>query len=97
MFGTPTASVGGIVAMLTATIMSVIDSIADYYATAIVAGVPSPPDHALNRGIAVEGLSSVLSGAIGTCHGTTSYSSGISAIIITRVYTYIFRGTSNSA
>ena len=38
MFGTPTASVGGIVAMLTATIMSVIDSIADYYATAIVAG-----------------------------------------------------------
>ena len=89
MFGAPTVSVGGVAAMLSATLMSIIDSLADYYATAIVAGVHSPPDHAINRGIAVEGLSSVLSGAIGSCHGTTSYSSGISAIIITRVGMYV--------
>ena len=81
----PTFSVGGFVAMLAATLLSVIDSVADYHATAIVSRVPSPPDHALNRGIAVEGIACVLSGAIGTGHGTTSYGSGIAAIAITKV------------
>ena len=71
--------------MMAATLASIIESIGDYHVTAQVAEVSNPPAHAINRGIFLEGLESVLSGAVGTGHGTTSYSTGIAGITITKV------------
>ena len=68
-----------------ATIISVLDSIGDYFACARAARVPVPPAHAVNRGILVEGLCSFLSGAIGCGHATTTYGGNIGAIGVTRV------------
>lgn len=84
-FGTPTVSAAGYVAFLAATIASVIESIGDYYAAARLSGAPPPPPHAINRGIAMEGLCSIFSGIVGSGHGTTSYSGNIGAIGITKV------------
>jgi xanthine/uracil permease len=57
----------------------------DYYATAAVCCVPPPPQHALSRGILVEGLGAVLCGFMGICHATTSYSDSMGFIAITGV------------
>ena len=71
--------------MLAATISSIVESIGDYYATARICALPPPPKHTINRGIAIEGLASVLSGFFGVCHGTTSYSGVIGFIGVTGV------------
>ncbi|KAB7504217.1 Solute carrier family 23 member 2 [Armadillidium nasatum] len=47
------------------------------------------PDHALNRGIFIEGIGCVIAGIIGTGNGTTTYSTNIPALRITKVC-YIF-------
>ena len=57
----------------------------DYYACARLAGAPPPPVHAINRGIAMEGLGCILAGMWGTGNGTTSYSENIGAIGVTKV------------
>ncbi|PIK40744.1 hypothetical protein BSL78_22406 [Apostichopus japonicus] len=44
-----------------------------------------PPAHAVNRGIAMEGLGCLLAGLWGTGNGTTSYSENIGAIGLTKV------------
>lgn len=74
------------VGFILATIMSILDSVGDYYACARACGVPPPPAHGLNRGIAIEGLCSAISGAVGCGHATTTYGGNIGAIGITRVY-----------
>ncbi|XP_053407071.1 solute carrier family 23 member 2-like isoform X2 [Mercenaria mercenaria] len=84
-FGVPTVSAAGYVAFLAVTISSIIESVGDYYAAARISGAPPPPPHAINRGIAMEGLSSIVSGMVGAGHGTTSYSQNIGAIGITKV------------
>ena len=83
----PTASAGGYVAFLAATLSSIVESVGDYYAAARISGAPPPPPHAVNRGIAMEGLASIFSGLVGSGHGTTSYSGNIGAIGITKVHT----------
>ncbi|XP_061180524.1 solute carrier family 23 member 2-like [Saccostrea echinata] len=84
-FGMPTFSAAGYVGMLAATLSSVIESIGDYFACARLSGAQPPPIHALNRGIATEGFSSIISGMVGAGHATTSYSGNIGAIGITKV------------
>ncbi|KAL5021812.1 hypothetical protein ScPMuIL_000967 [Solemya velum] len=84
-FGTPTFSAAGYVGMLAATLSSIIESIGDYFASARISGAPPPPPSALNRGIAIEGASSIISGLVGAGHGTTSYSENIGEIAITKV------------
>ena len=71
--------------MLAGVIASIIESLGDYYACARISGAPPPPIHALNRGIAIEGLGCLLAGAWGSGNGTTSYSQNIGAIGITKV------------
>lgn len=71
--------------MLAATITSIIESVGDYYACARVSNVPPPPAHAVNRGIFMEGVGSLLSGAVGSGGATTSYSQNVGAIGFTRV------------
>lgn len=62
-----------------------LESVGDYYACARLSGAPPPPKHAINRGIGVEGIGSLLAGAWGTGNGTTSYSENVGALGITRV------------
>lgn len=81
----PTVSAGGYVAFLAATVASIIESVGDYYAAARISGAAPPPAHAVNRGIAMEGFASIISSLVGAGHGTTSYSSNIGSIGITKV------------
>nr|KAI8755909.1 solute carrier family 23 member 2-like [Biomphalaria glabrata] len=78
-------SLGAFISFFMATIGSVLDSIGDYNAIARICRVPPPPRYAFNRGIAVEGLMSFFSGAMGCCHATVSYGGNIGAMGITRV------------
>lgn len=64
------------------------ESVGDYHACARLSGAPPPPKHAINRGIGVEGVGSLLAGAFGTGNGTTSFSENVAALGITRVRYY---------
>ncbi|XP_041370464.1 solute carrier family 23 member 2-like [Gigantopelta aegis] len=84
-FGIPTISAAGYIGLLAATISSVIESMGDYYACARLSEAPPPPPHAINRGIAIEGFSSIISGLVGAGNATTSYSGNIGEIAVTKV------------
>ncbi|XP_033756276.1 solute carrier family 23 member 2-like [Pecten maximus] len=84
-FGTPTFSVGIFVTYLIPTLVSILDSIADYYACARVVQVPPPPLHAVSRGLATEGFFSFLAGCLGVGHATTTYGPNIGIIGMTKV------------
>ncbi|KAB0348881.1 hypothetical protein FD755_006936 [Muntiacus reevesi] len=84
-WGLPTVSAAGVIGMLSAVVASIIESIGDYYACARLSCAPSPPIHAINRGIFVEGLSCVLDGIFGTGNGSTSSSPNIGVLGITKV------------
>ncbi|XP_069139818.1 solute carrier family 23 member 2-like [Argopecten irradians] len=84
-FGYPTFSVGIFVTYLIPTLISILDSIADYYACARVAQVPPPPFHAVSRGLATEGFFSFLAGCVGVGHATTTYGPNIGIIGMTKV------------
>ncbi|XP_064613919.1 solute carrier family 23 member 1-like [Liolophura sinensis] len=84
-WGTPTVSVAGVFGMLAGVLASMVESVGDYYACARLSGAPPPPDHAVNRGIGMEGIGCILAGAWGSGNGTTSYSENIGAIGITKV------------
>jgi len=81
----PTIGLATFSGMLVAVICSTIESIGDYYATARACGVPPPPKHAMNRGIAMEGFGGVVCGLVGSGHSTTSYSETIGFISLTGV------------
>ncbi|XP_064613847.1 solute carrier family 23 member 1-like isoform X2 [Liolophura sinensis] len=84
-WGTPTVSTAGVFAMLAGVLASMVESVGDYYACARLSGAPPPPDHAINRGIGIEGIGCILAGVWGSGNGTTSYSENIGAIGITKV------------
>lgn len=84
-FGTPIFETGAFSAFLIATFISILDSIGDYYACAMICNVPPPPAHGVNRGIAIEGLCTALSGAVGCGHATSTQGGNIGAIGITKV------------
>ncbi|BFY97984.1 hypothetical protein BsWGS_01024 [Bradybaena similaris] len=84
-FGPMSFSAAGFISFFVATIMSVLDSIGDYNACARAVRAPPPPTYAFNRGIAVEGFMSMLSGSMGCCHATVSYGGNIGAINMTGV------------
>ena len=77
-------SAAAVIGMIAAVIGGIIESIGDYYACARLSSAPSVPQHALNRGILIEGLCCMLAGAFGSGSGTTSYSQNIGAIGITK-------------
>ncbi|XP_033757671.1 solute carrier family 23 member 1-like [Pecten maximus] len=84
-FGSPIFETGAFSAFLIATFISILDSIGDYYACAMICNVPPPPAHGVNRGIAVEGLCTALSGAMGCGHATSTQGGNIGSIGITKV------------
>ena len=84
-WGMPTVSAAGAFGMLAGVLASIIESVGDYYACARLAGAPPPPKHAINRGVGMEGIGCLLTGAFGSGCGTTSFSKNIGAIGITKV------------
>ncbi len=86
----PTFGTGAFVGMLAGTLASVIESVGDYQTTAKACQITNPPPHAINRGIAIEGLGSILTGLAGAAHGTTSYSANIGFIKYTGVSMSMF-------
>ncbi|KAK3535972.1 hypothetical protein QTP70_022854 [Hemibagrus guttatus] len=84
-WGLPTVSISSVLGMMAGVLASTMESIGDYYACARLSGAPNPPTHAINRGIAVEGLGCILAGLWGSGNGTTSYSQNIAALGITKV------------
>ncbi|XP_060064647.1 solute carrier family 23 member 1-like [Ylistrum balloti] len=84
-FGPPSFSGSAFIGFLIATLISILDSIGDYYACARTCRVPTPPTHAVNRGIAVEGFCSFLSGTVGCGHATSTYGGNIGIIGLTKV------------
>ncbi|XP_034328333.2 solute carrier family 23 member 1 [Magallana gigas] len=85
MHGAVSFSTPVFLGFLIATFLSILDSIGDYYACASMSRVPPPPQHAVNRGIMVEGIGTIISGAIGASQATTTYGGNIGAIGVTRV------------
>jgi len=88
-WGTPTVSVSSTLGILAGIVSSMIESVGDYYACARLAGAPPPPSHAINRGIGIEGICSILAGAWGSGNGTTSFSQNVGLIGITKVIVII--------
>ncbi|KAK3595861.1 hypothetical protein CHS0354_014685 [Potamilus streckersoni] len=84
-FGSPLFNTSIFVGFLASVISSVLESVGDYHAVATATNSPPPPRHAVNRGILLEGLGSVLSGFMGAGHATTSYTNNIAIVGITKV------------
>ncbi|CAG01488.1 unnamed protein product [Tetraodon nigroviridis] len=84
-WGMPTVSLAGVFGLIAGIICSMAESVGDYHACAKLSGAPPPPKHAINRGIGVEGLGSLLAGAFGTGNGTTSFSENVAVLGITKV------------
>lgn len=84
-WGLPTVSVSSVLGMVAGVLASTMESIGDYYACARLSGAPPPPNHAINRGIAVEAIGCIMAALWGTGNGTTSYSQNIAALGITKV------------
>ena len=82
-----TVSYAGVLGMLTGLLASLIESVGDYHACARLSGAPPPPKHAMNRGIAAEGIGVFVAGAFGCGIDTTAYGENIGAIGITKVKT----------
>ncbi|KAK7110155.1 solute carrier family 23 member 1-like [Littorina saxatilis] len=83
-FGPPSISVAAAIGFSAAVLSSFVESVGDYYAAAKCCHVMPPPDHAMSRGIFIEGVGSFLSGAVGACHATTSYSGNIAMLSLTK-------------
>lgn len=84
-WGLPSVSFAGVFGMLVAVIASIVDTIGDYYACVMLSGAPSPPAHALSRGVFFDGIGGVLSALWGTGNSSTSSSGNIAVIGITKV------------
>ncbi|XP_072026605.1 solute carrier family 23 member 1-like [Amphiura filiformis] len=84
-WGRPTVSVANVFGIMAGVFASMVESVGDYYACARLCGAPPPPQHAVNRGIGIEGIGCILCGAFGTSSGSTSFSENIGAIGITKV------------
>ncbi|XP_041370633.1 solute carrier family 23 member 1-like [Gigantopelta aegis] len=83
-FGIPKFHTAVFIGFLAAITASMVESVGDYFACSKSADVPPPPNHAVTRGIFMEGICSVLSGALGAGHATTSYSGNVAAINLTK-------------
>lgn len=84
-YGAIQFSFSALVGCLLATILSILDSVGDYFACAKACSVPPPPRHAVNRGLTVEGLCTFVAGLVGCGHATTTYAGNIGAIGLTKV------------
>ncbi|KAK3756730.1 hypothetical protein RRG08_018454 [Elysia crispata] len=84
-FGMPTVSLAGVISYMAVFLSCGVEAVGTYYPTAPVCGAPPPPASAISRGIFIEGVCGLLSGAWGSPGGTVAYSQNIANIWITKV------------
>ncbi|XP_034945464.1 solute carrier family 23 member 1 isoform X2 [Chelonus insularis] len=84
-WGIPTVTVSGVLGMLAGVLACTVESISYYPTTSRMCGAPPPPVHAINRGIAIEGLGTVLAGLWGSGNGTNTFGENVGTIGVTRV------------
>lgn len=84
-YGYPKFHVPTFIGFTIAVICSIIESVGDYFAAGNICQTGRPPNHAINRGIMSEGFTGIVSGLMGAANATTSYSSHIALIGITKV------------
>ncbi|XP_050428460.1 solute carrier family 23 member 1-like isoform X2 [Adelges cooleyi] len=84
-WGLPLFSMRSIIALLPALFTSIVESIGNYYTCARFANLTLPPLSAINRGIGVQGISSILAGLLGTGTGISASSENVGNNGITQV------------
>ncbi|XP_008557159.1 solute carrier family 23 member 1 isoform X2 [Microplitis demolitor] len=84
-WGTPTVSLSGVLGMLAGVLACTVESISYYPTTSRMCGAPPPPVHAINRGIGIEGLGTVLAGLWGSGNGTNTFGENVGTIGVTKV------------
>ncbi|XP_048249504.1 solute carrier family 23 member 2-like [Haliotis rufescens] len=84
-YGPPTISGSGYVSMLTITMTMVIQIPGVYQTVARGAEMPPPPSHAINRGMAVDGLSGAVSGMLGGVCASVVFVQSLGLIAVTKV------------
>ncbi|XP_015367235.1 PREDICTED: solute carrier family 23 member 2-like [Diuraphis noxia] len=84
-WGWPTVNLTSILAMLPALFVNIVESVANYYTCARFSNLTKPPPNAVNRGIGIQGISTIFAGFLGTGSGVSSSSENVGNIGITRV------------
>lgn len=84
-FGIPTVTLAGVLGMLAGVLACTVESISYYPTLSRMCNAGAIPKHALNRGIAVEGIGTALAGLWGSGNGTNTFGENVGAIGITKV------------
>lgn len=84
-FGLPTVTLSGVLGMLAGVIACTVESISYYPTVSQMCDADPPPLHAINRGIATEGLGTMLAGLWGAGNGTNTFGENVGAIGVTKV------------
>ncbi|KYN14148.1 Solute carrier family 23 member 2, partial [Trachymyrmex cornetzi] len=84
-WGVPTVTLSGVLGMLAGVLACTVESISYYPTTARMCGAPPPPVHAINRGIGIEGLGTILAGLWGSGNGTNTFGENVGTIGVTKV------------
>lgn len=75
----------GVLGMLAGVLACTVESISYYPTVSQMCNAPAPPLHAINRGIGVEGLGTILAGLFGSGNGTNTFGENVGAIGVTKV------------
>ncbi|XP_015431505.1 PREDICTED: solute carrier family 23 member 1 [Dufourea novaeangliae] len=84
-WGAPTVTLSGVLGMLAGVLACTVESISYYPTTSRMCGAPPPPVHAINRGIGIEGLGTMLAGLWGSGNGTNTFGENVGTIGVTKV------------
>lgn len=84
-FGWPSITLSGVLGMLAGVLACTVESISYYPTVATMCEAPSPPLHAINRGIGTEGFGCVLAGMWGCGNGTNTFGENVGAIGVTKI------------
>ncbi|XP_075498231.1 nucleobase-ascorbate transporter 1 isoform X1 [Primulina tabacum] len=84
-WGPPTFAAGHAFAMMSAVLVSMVESTGAYKAASRLAIATPPPAYVLSRGIGWQGIGVLLSGLFGTCSGSTVSVENVGLLGLTRV------------
>lgn len=79
----------GVLGMLAGVLACTVESISYYPTVSQMCEAPPPPLHAINRGIGIEGLGTILAGLWGSGNGTNTFGENVGAIGVTKVRQHI--------
>ncbi|KAL7142298.1 hypothetical protein ABFS83_08G114700 [Erythranthe nasuta] len=84
-WGPPTFAAGHSIAMMSAVLVSMVESTGAYQAASRLAIATPPPAYVLSRGIGWQGIGIMLDGLFGTCTGSTVSVENVGLLGLTRV------------